>query len=150
MRRSFLLPLIALAMTLSTVAVAAPPSPATKPAPPTAPADEGPLDETEACLDKADTQADMNACAKAAGERADRRLATVTRRLAEVLDDVGKARLDRAVKAFEPWRSAACEVDGDTVRGGSMEPLVVGMCRADLANFWADGLEQLLADRASK
>ncbi|TNF29313.1 MAG: DUF1311 domain-containing protein [Deltaproteobacteria bacterium] len=153
MRRSFLLALSALSLTLAGAASAAPPpeppsspGPAATPAPAPLPA---PVDEIDACLSKADTQAAMNDCAKRAADKADARLREAAKGLRAVLDDAGKERLDRAVKAFVPWRTAACEVDGDVVRGGSMEPLVIGMCHADLTNFWAEGLEQQLKDRQS-
>lgn len=95
------------------------------------------------CKD-AQTQSDMNVCAAEDYEAADKALNVqwqAARKAASVWDDLieteGRARgaEERLLKAQRAWlsyRDSQCDALGFTVEGGTIQPLVVSSCLADL------------------
>ena len=92
----------------------------------------------------AETQTDMNICAADDFKKADKALNAqwlATRKAAVAWDaPVGSGkpshgaeeRLLKAQRAWLAYRDSQCEALGFTVEGGSMQPLVVSSCLADL------------------
>lgn len=82
--------------------------------------------------------ADLNTAYKAAR--------TAIRRTDESLpaDQRGAAdSLLRAQRAWITYRDAACETEGFSFRGGSMEPFIVASCKAELTRQRTDQLRSL-------
>ncbi|WP_411035686.1 lysozyme inhibitor LprI family protein [Shinella sp. BYT-45] len=107
-----------------------------------APAQDG---EPEVNCDKAVTQSDLNICAHREYEAADAELNTVykkamdaARAMDEELKDLGEHyvgavdALKRAQRSWIGYRDGQCELAGFEARGGSMEPMLVSGCLADL------------------
>ncbi len=88
------------------------------------------------------TQTDMNQCARSDFEEADKELNVIwgaarerARKLDEQQDDKTKgaeAALLAAQRGWIAYRDGNCELGGWEVHGGSMEPLLVWNCKADL------------------
>ncbi|AKC08045.1 MULTISPECIES: lysozyme inhibitor LprI family protein [Rhizobium/Agrobacterium group] len=99
------------------------------------------------------TQADMTICAGKDYEKADKQLNAayqkVRKQLAErdkTADESGKGAVDALVAAQRAWvafRDANCDAFGFQARGGTMEPMLVSSCLADMSNKRADELRQL-------
>ena len=96
----------------------------------------------------AQTQVDLNTCAKLDFDEADSNLndaykAAVTKM--QALDQAGgaEAALRDAQRTWVTFRDQACASEGWTVHGGSMETLVVLECKARLSGTRADDLWSL-------
>ncbi len=109
--------------------------------------------ETDGCSNQ-QTQTDMNICAgeslRAADAdlNADYKLARDEMRVLDsYLDGDNKGAAKALLTAQRLWikyRDAACEVEGFSVRGGSMEPLIVASCLERLTRLRSQGLGRLL------
>ena len=101
--------------------------------------------EPEVDCDNAMTQMDMNICAHRDYETADTELNAVYKKAmdaAREMDvqakDMGEHyvgavnALKRAQRAWIGYRDGQCELAGFAARGGSMEPMLVSGCLADL------------------
>lgn len=111
------------------------------------------------CKD-AQTQSDMNICAAQDYEAADKvlnRQWLATKKAATAWDDVvageGRARgaEERLLKAQRAWlayRDSQCETLGFSFEGGSIQPLVVSNCLADLTRKRTEELGQLAKEFA--
>jgi uncharacterized protein YecT (DUF1311 family) len=101
----------------------------------------------------AQTQSDMNQCAGLDLAHADRALNTqwvLTRSAMVETDanqDAGQKGAEKALlKAQRAWidyRDGQCEAEGFSVRGGSMEPMVVASCKARLTELRTQELKSL-------
>ncbi len=103
----------------------------------------------------AQTQADMNQCAAEDYRKADAamnaqwaetRAAMLARdKASPPSGDNGAAkRLLASQRAWLAYRDAACDVEGYSVDGGSMQPLVVSSCLADLTTRRTEDLKSLV------
>ena len=105
----------------------------------------------------ATTQSDMTICAAQDYEAADTLLNAVYKQamagmqatdkdLAEIDEnDVGAvAALKKAQRAWIGYRDGQCELAGFEARGGSMEPMLVAACLADLTRKRTQELNDLL------
>ena len=104
------------------------------------------------------TQMQMNICAAQRYEAADRELNRqweVTAARMKAVDEAGSVpasqlnnfnALLKAQRAWLKFRDAHCESAGYVFRGGSMRPMVVGNCKADLTERRIQQLQQLLWD----
>ncbi|MCL6707263.1 lysozyme inhibitor LprI family protein [Pseudomonas sp. R2.Fl] len=118
-------------------------------------------DEPKVDCENAQTQTDMNICAGLDYEEADKALNAqwpLTRKaMVEWDKQLGDAQTEpgaekallKAQRAWLDYRDGQCEAQGFSVRGGSMEPLVVSSCLAELTRkrteelkAMADGFEQ--------
>ncbi|MBT9369476.1 lysozyme inhibitor LprI family protein [Rhizobium sp. CSW-27] len=107
---------------------------------------------TVAC-DKAVTQADMTACARKDFEKADAGLNAqwLLTRKAMADRDAGLAADQRggeqallaAQRAWIAYRDGQCTAEGFAARGGTMEPMLVVACKAELSEVRTDELKQL-------
>ncbi|MCM2473219.1 DUF1311 domain-containing protein [Rhizobium sp. CG5] len=109
--------------------------------------------EDEVDCANAMTQFDMNACAQKDYEAADARLnaqwkltktamADVDSGLDEALKGASKALLD-GQRAWIAYRDAQCTLAGFEARGGSMEPMLVSGCLAELTDARTKELKAL-------
>ena len=99
------------------------------------------------------TQLDMTICAKKDWEAADAELnaayksamAAMKQTDSYLSDDLKGATetLKAAQRAWIPFRDKACESYGFLARGGSMEPMLVLQCRADLTRQRTSELKDL-------
>ncbi len=102
-----------------------------------------------------ETQADMTICAGKDYEKADKQLNAEYQKLRKLLterdkaaDADGKGATDALVTAQRAWvtfRDANCALSGFQARGGSMEPMLISSCLADLSGKRAEELRQLAA-----
>lgn len=100
------------------------------------------------------TQSDMNICAQRDFDAADASLnqqwklarKTMAETDKNLSDDLkgAEAALVRAQRAWLEFRDAQCESDGFSVRGGSMEPLIVLSCKAELTKTRTRQLKTML------
>lgn len=99
------------------------------------------------------TQRDMNACADIEYQKADKDLNAAYRQLRNKMsewdktaDETSRGALDALVAAQRAWvafRDANCEVAGFQARGGTMEPMLVSSCLADMSTKRAEELREL-------
>ncbi|MCZ7851559.1 lysozyme inhibitor LprI family protein [Agrobacterium salinitolerans] len=99
------------------------------------------------------TQADMTICAGKDYEKADKQLNVDYQKLRKLLverdkaaDADGKGAADALVTAQRAWvafRDANCALSGFQARGGSMEPMLISSCLAEMSTKRADDLRQL-------
>lgn len=105
----------------------------------------------------ATTQADMNICANEEYEAADTELNTVYKQTVAAMrakdaelgdisaDYVGaEEALKKAQRAWIGYRDGQCELAGFEARGGSMEPMLVSGCLAQLTTARTEELKALL------
>lgn len=103
------------------------------------------------------TQADMNICANEEYEAADTELNTVYKQtvaamrakdeeLADISADYVGAEeaLKKAQRAWIGYRDGQCELAGFEARGGSLEPMLVSGCLAQLTTARTEELKALL------
>ncbi|MCZ4091805.1 lysozyme inhibitor LprI family protein [Sinorhizobium psoraleae] len=103
------------------------------------------------------TQADMNICAGQDYDRADAELNKVykqavaaTQAMDKELGEIDAAyvganeALKKAQRAWIGYRDGQCELAGFEARGGSMEPMLVSGCLAELTRKRTTELKQLL------
>lgn len=108
----------------------------------------------EVDCDNAQTQMDMNICADKDYQQADKALnaaykkaVAAAREMDDNVKDMGEAyvgavdALKRAQRAWIGYRDGQCEFAGFEARGGSMEPMLVSGCLADLTRKRTDELK---------
>jgi uncharacterized protein YecT (DUF1311 family) len=99
------------------------------------------------------TQSDMNSCAALDYEAADKDLNKAYQQVRKKMgdwdkstDDDSKGAVEALVAAQRAWvefRDANCEATGFQARGGSMEPMLVSSCLADMSTKRAAELREL-------
>ena len=109
--------------------------------------------EPEVDCDSPMTQADMNFCAASDYETADEELNTEYQSVRKVLaeressaDEDGEGAVKALLAAQRAWiayRDANCEAVGFQARGGTMEPLLVSSCLADMSRKRTEELRSL-------
>ncbi|MFN6976899.1 MAG: lysozyme inhibitor LprI family protein [Gemmobacter sp.] len=90
-----------------------------------------PAARADDCAGAAD-QASLNRCADAAFRSADAALNAAYARLMAAVSADGQAGLRRAQRAWIVWRDAQCAFEAAGSAGGSIHPVVLARCRADL------------------
>jgi uncharacterized protein YecT (DUF1311 family) len=98
------------------------------------------------CAD-AHTQAEMNICAGKEYKAADATLNRVYQQLVAMLDAEAKAQLKEAQTAWIKYRDANCDFVGDQYKGGSIRPLIYGLCLADVTRNRTAELRTQIKDR---
>ena len=108
------------------------------------------------------TQMDMNICAFRDYEAADRELNEQWRETAEVMkaadagshyDDGRSGSFEALLEGQRAWlklRDAHCRLVGYDVRGGSLEPMMVSMCRTRMTRERTFHLRELTINQASR
>ena len=95
----------------------------------------------------AQTQADMNICFGNEYKKADAALNKTYQQLVAMLDDEEKVQLKNVENAWLKYRDANCEFVGDQYKGGSMRPMIVAICLADVTNNRTTELKNQIKDR---
>jgi uncharacterized protein YecT (DUF1311 family) len=106
-----------------------------------------PAHADDACMDKAQTQAQMSACAAADLKQADARLNQLYKQMQARLKadaPTGKLLVD-AQKKWLAFRDAECSLRTVRSAGGSMQPMNASSCVAELTAARAKDFEDLLA-----
>ena len=92
--------------------------------------------------DDAQTQFEMNQCARRESEAADAELNKVYNRLAAKLEDEQRAQLKAAELAWIKYRDTNCEFESAFYKGGTMRPMVHSYCLARMTNERTAELKQ--------
>ena len=95
----------------------------------------------------AQTQADMNICFGNEYKKADAALNKTYQQLVAMLEDEEKVQLKNVENAWLKYRDANCEFVGDQYKGGSMRPMIVAICLADVTNNRTTELKNQIKDR---
>ena len=95
----------------------------------------------------AQTQADMNICWGNEYKKADASLNKTYQQLAGMLNDEEKVQLKTAENAWLKYRDANCEFVGDQYKGGTIRPMIVAICLADVTNNRTTELKNQIKDR---
>ena len=98
------------------------------------------------CAD-AQSQAEMNMCWGKEYKAADARLNTVYRDFMAKLNEEESTQLKSAQFAWLKYRDTNCEFVADQFKGGSMRPMIVAMCLADVTNARVNELTSQMKDR---
>lgn len=95
---------------------------------------------------KASNQAEMNACAAEALQKADKELNALYGQIKNRLkDEKPKAALvTEAQRAWIAFRDAECKFAGSGVEGGSLQPMIVDSCKEDLTQARNKALAEYL------
>ena len=96
---------------------------------------------------KAQTQAEMNICAGKEYQAADADLNQVYRKLVAMLNDEEKAQLKGAQNAWLKYRDANCEFVADQYKGGTIRPMIDGLCLAGVTRNRTAELRDQIKDR---
>jgi uncharacterized protein YecT (DUF1311 family) len=98
------------------------------------------------CAD-AQSQGEMNICWGKEYKAADARLNTVYRDFMTKLNEEESTQLKNAQLAWLKYRDTNCEFVADQFKGGSMRPMIVAMCLADVTNARVNELKSQMKDR---
>lgn len=101
----------------------------------------------------AQTQTEMTQCAGADYDEADQELNAEYKKVRKLLatrdndaDEDGKGAVDALVASQRAWvafRDANCELTGFQARGGTMEPMLISSCMADMSRKRTEELQSL-------
>jgi uncharacterized protein YecT (DUF1311 family) len=94
----------------------------------------------------ATTQTDMNACEAARGQRADVALNRAWKKLVAQNADT-RAGFLTAQRLWLQFRDAECKARGDRSKGGSIQPMIVAGCHADLTEARTKDIEMIVQDQ---
>jgi len=97
---------------------------------------------------KAQTQAEMSQCAGREYKAADLTLNQVYRQLVTKLDDEEKSQLKEAQTAWLKYRDTNCEFVADQYKGGTMRPMILGYCLAEMTTNRTAELRNQIEDRS--
>ena len=95
----------------------------------------------------AQTQAEMNDCAGKEYKTADAVLNQVYRQLVAMLDNEEKAQLKEAQTAWLRYRDLNCDFVADQYKGGTIRPMIHGLCLADVTKNRTAELRNQIKDR---
>ena len=95
----------------------------------------------------AQSQAEMNICAGKEYKSADAELNQVYQKLSSILNDEEKSQLKEAENAWIRYRDLNCEFVADQYKGGSIRPMIHGLCLADVTRNRTAGLRSQIKDR---
>jgi uncharacterized protein YecT (DUF1311 family) len=98
---------------------------------------------------KAETQAEMNICAGKEYKAADLVLNQVYRQLVGMLDDEEKSQLKEAQTAWLKYRDTNCEFVADQYKGGTIRPMFLGYCLAEMTRNRTTELKSQIKDRSN-
>ncbi len=87
----------------------------------------------EDCRETAMAQTDMNFCAMDDSKKVDAELDSVYQKLMAKISPKGREKLELAKKAWLNYRKEECEFDTFGSSGGSIHPMALSECYADLA-----------------
>jgi uncharacterized protein YecT (DUF1311 family) len=103
--------------------------------------------DPETCYDTAKTQAALTGCAGLRSRAAQKKLGVSFRKMmAATRDDEGRDLLVAAQRAWVAYQDAECAWSRDSVRGGSMAPMVYYECQALMTDQRTKVLDETLAN----
>ena len=94
-----------------------------------------------------DTQTEMNICAGKEYKAADASLNLVYQQLVKMLEPEEKSQLKEAQTAWIKYRDTNCVFVADQYKGGSIRPMIYGLCLADVTRNRTSELKTQIADR---
>jgi uncharacterized protein YecT (DUF1311 family) len=94
------------------------------------------------------TQAEMNICAGKEYKAADASLNRVYQQLVAMLEPEEKSQLKEAQTAWIKYRDTNCEFVADQYKGGSIRPMIYGLCLADVTRNRTSELKAQIEDRS--
>ncbi|MDX6385259.1 MAG: hypothetical protein QOK48_2832 [Blastocatellia bacterium] len=100
------------------------------------------------CSD-ADTQAEMNICAGKEYKAADADLNRVYQQLVAKLEPEEKAQLKDVQTSWLKYRDSNCGFVADQYKGGSIRPMILGLCLADVTHNRTAELKAQIKDRSN-
>jgi len=95
----------------------------------------------------ANTQAEMNQCAGNEYKTADAALNRVYQQLVAMLEAEEKAGLKEAQTAWLKYRDTNCDFVANQYKGGSIRPMILGLCLADVTRNRTAELRIQIKDR---
>ena len=95
----------------------------------------------------AQSQAEMNICAGKEYKSADAELNQVYQKLSSILNDEEKSQLKETENAWIRYRDLNCEFVADQYKGGSIRPMIHGLCLADVTRNRTTELRNQIKDR---
>lgn len=95
----------------------------------------------------ANTQAEMNQCAGNEYKTADAALNRVYQQLVAMLEAEEKAGLKEAQTAWLKYRDTNCDFVANQYKGGSIRPMILGLCLADVTRNRTAELRTQIKDR---
>ena len=103
-----------------------------------------PVEQT--CYDKDHSQMAMNRCAGEAFERADAELNRHWKAVLADADTEWKTIMIEGQRGWLKYRDSQCEIVAFAERGGSMWPMIISGCRADMTRQRVQQLVDLLSE----
>ena len=107
-----------------------------------------PQKKSEPCPN-AQSQAEMNDCAGREYKRADAELNQVYQKLVAMLDADEKTQLKAVEMTWIKYRDANCDFVADQYKGGSIRPMILGFCLADVTRDRANELKDQIKERSN-
>jgi uncharacterized protein YecT (DUF1311 family) len=95
-----------------------------------------------------DTQTEMNICAGKEYKAADASLNRVYQQLVKMLEPAEKSQLKAAQTAWIKYRDTNCEFVADQYKGGSIRPMIYGLCLADVTQNRTSELKTQIEERS--
>ena len=100
------------------------------------------------CSD-ANTQAEMNICAGKEYKAADVTLNRVYQQLVAMLEPEEKSQLKEAQTAWIKYRDTNCDFVADQYKGGSIRPMIYGLCLAEVTSNRTSELKAQIKNRSN-
>lgn len=97
----------------------------------------------------AQSQAEMNDCAGREYKKADIELNQMYQKLVAMLDVDEKAQLKEVENAWIKYRDANCDFVADQYKGGTIRPMIIGYCLADVTRNRTSELKGQIKDRSN-
>ena len=97
----------------------------------------------------AQTQTEMTICAGKEYKAADVVLNQVYRQLVAMLDEEEKSQLKEAQTAWLKYRDTNCDFVADQYKGGTMRPMILGYCLAEMTSNRTAELRSQIKDRSN-
>ena len=94
-----------------------------------------------------DTQTEMNICAGKEYKAADASLNRMYQQLVKMLEPEEKSKLKEAQTAWIKYRDTNCEFVADQYKGGTIRPMIYGLCLADVTRNRTAELKTQIEDR---
>src|SRR5690349_4989297 len=102
--------------------------------------------EKDPCAE-AQSQAEMNMCWGKEYKAADAKLNKTYQDFISKLEESEKVQLKNAQLAWLKYRDANCEFVADQYKGGTMRPMILAICLADVTNARVNELKSQIKDR---
>ena len=92
---------------------------------------------------------EMNICAGQKFKKADAALNQVYRQLTAMLNVEEKEQLKETENAWLKYRDTNCDFVADQYKGGTIRPMILGLCLADMTQSRTTELKNQIKDRSN-